>query len=115
MATATMPPRSEFADLVAAVVESCPGVAALSGGRFGEAATYLPGRRVSGVRISDDVIEVHVVARWGMALPELADAIRAACDPLSAGRRVDVVIEDLELPPGIQIPAVPADQSRATP
>jgi len=55
----------EIADLIEQVVLKVPGVSALHGGLFGEVATYLPGRRVSGIRVRDDVSEVHVVITWG--------------------------------------------------
>jgi hypothetical protein len=88
----------DVAELIAAEVSTCSGTASLSGGKFGEVATYLPGRRVIGVRITGDVVEIHVVATWGRTLPEVAEEIRTACLPLAPGRRIDVVIEDVELP-----------------
>ena len=50
-------------DAVSAAALSCSQVARLSGGLAGEVATYLPGRRVAGIRIGDDEVEVHIVAR----------------------------------------------------
>jgi uncharacterized alkaline shock family protein YloU len=85
-------------DKVAAAALGCPLVANLTGGRFVEAATYLPGRRLVGVRAGDDGIEVHVVARWGKPLPEVADAVRRAVSPHAAGRPVAVFIDDIEVP-----------------
>jgi hypothetical protein len=64
----------------------------------GEAATYLPGRRVAGVRIDDDHVEVHVVARWDAVLPELADGVRQAVAAAAGGRAVSVFIDDIEIP-----------------
>ena len=46
-----------------AAVLSVPDVHDLHGGAFGEVATYLPGRRVPGVRLTDDGVELHVVTR----------------------------------------------------
>ncbi|WP_433496707.1 hypothetical protein ACQP1K_17070 [Sphaerimonospora sp. CA-214678] len=80
---------------VAARVMSCPGVAGLSTGPFGTLATYLPGKVVPGVSVRDDEIEVHLVARYGTPLPELAASVREALGDLSTGRRVNVTIEDL--------------------
>lgn len=85
-------------DAVAALVLACPAVAGLSGGPFGAAATYLPGRRVAGVRISPDTVEVHVVARYGPTAGELARQVRAALAGRVLGRSVDIVVEDLEDP-----------------
>lgn len=85
-------------DAVAAVVEALPAVSSLSGGRFGEVATYLPGRRVQGVRLRPGAVEVHVVARSGLPLPAVAGAVRGAVLPLAAGRAVDVHMDDIEVP-----------------
>ena len=87
-------------DAVAAAATACPLVAGMAGGRFGEVATYLPGRRLVGVRAADDELEVHVVARWGTPLPEVADAVRRAVAPAAAGRPVTVYIDDIEVPDG---------------
>ena len=56
---ATPAPR-EPAERLAAAVLAVPGVAALHPGMFGEVGTYLPGRRVAGIRITDNVVDVHV-------------------------------------------------------
>jgi len=85
-----------LAEAVAAAASAVPGVARLSGGKAGQVATYLPGRRVSGVRITSDSVEVHLVARWVASLPQLAEDIRAALDPLVGGRAVSVFVEDVE-------------------
>jgi hypothetical protein len=85
-------------DSVAAVVEALPVVRALSGGRFGEVATYLPGRRVQGVRVRGDNVEVHVVAGPGVALPVVGSTVRGAVVPLAGGRSVDVHVDEIELP-----------------
>jgi len=99
-------PAPEPAEVIAAAVQACPGVAALSGGRFGEVATYLPGRRIAGIRLGDEVLAVHVVAHWGVNAPQLAAQIRAACAGLSDAGRIDVTVEDVQLP---QAPAPTAD------
>jgi hypothetical protein len=89
-----------MADLeaVAAAALGCPLIVGLSGGRFGEVATYLPGRRLLGVRRADDTIEVHVVARWGPPLPEVGDIVRAAVAPYAGGSPVTVFVDDIEVP-----------------
>jgi len=95
------------AELVAQAVERVPTVARLSAGSAGaEVATYLPGRRVRGVRVADDAVQVHVVARWPAVLPEVGDAVRAAAAPLVGGRAVEVVIDDLDVP-GLDEPTEP--------
>jgi hypothetical protein len=85
-------------DAVAAVVEALPVVRSLSGGRFGEVATYLPGRRVQGVRVRGDSVEVHVVAGPGVPLPVVGATVRGAVVPLAGGRSVDVHVDDIEVP-----------------
>jgi len=87
-------PGAELADDVVAAVVAVPGVAAMHSGRFGEVATYLPGRRVAGVRVRADLVEVHVTANWGSDLLPLADAIRLAAASV-ASRTVHVVIQDV--------------------
>lgn len=87
------------ADRVAAAVTGCPGVARLADpGLAGQLATYLPGRRVIGVRAGADGLEVAVVARWGVAIPGLASAVRAAVRPIVGPVRVDVHVVDVEEP-----------------
>lgn len=93
-------------EAVAAAALGCPLIADLTGGRFGEVATYLPGRRIQGVREVDGVIEVHVVAKWGTPLPEVAEVVRAAVAPLAGGKPVAVFIEDID------VPADPAQAAR---
>ncbi len=89
-----------MADLeaVAAAALGSPLIAGLSGGRFGEVATYLPGRRIVGVREVDGTIEVHVVARWGTPLPEVAEVVRAAVASHAAGVPVAIFVDDIEVP-----------------
>lgn len=82
------------ADRVAAAVLAVDGVAELHGGMFGEAATYLPGRKVAGIRLSEQGAEVHVVVDYGRAAPRVADAVRRAVAPLVTGT-VDVIVEDI--------------------
>ena len=90
--------RSLDLDEIAAAAAGCPVVADLSGGRFGEVASYLPGHRVVGVRVVEDQLEVHVVATWGTPLPEVADAVRAIVAPLAGGMPVAVFIDDIVVP-----------------
>ena len=101
--------HADLADAVAAAVRAVPGVAALHTGSFGEVATYLPGRRVPGIRLLEDRTEVHVVLTWGVPVLATADAVRAAVRPL-VHTTVDVTVEDVVDPqagaPGPS-PAVP--------
>jgi hypothetical protein len=83
---------------VAEAVNTLSVVSGLSSGRVPQVATYLPNRRVAGVRITDAEVEVHVRARWGRTLPEVAQLVRAAVAPLVGGRAVSVHVDDIELP-----------------
>jgi hypothetical protein len=86
-------------DAIAAAIATCPSVSGLSGGLAGEVATYLPGRRVSGVRVTPDSIEVHVVARYGVGLHDVDSEVRAAVTAaVGAVTRIDVVVADVEDP-----------------
>lgn len=85
-------------DAVASAVTACPHVASLSAGTVGEIATYLPGRRVQGIRVQDESLEIHVVARWGTPLPEIGAEVRRAVAALAGGRPITVSIEDVETP-----------------
>lgn len=84
-------------EAVADAVGACSHVAELSGGSVGEVATYLPGKRVVGVRTTDDALEVHVVGHYGPTVMEITSQVRAAAARHSGGRRVDVTVEDLRL------------------
>lgn len=85
-------------EVVAAAVRGCPAVTDLSAGVMGDAVTYLPGRRVVGVRIDDRAVTVHVVGRFGPTMVEIAGEVVAAVAPQARGRRVDVMIDDLTPP-----------------
>ena len=91
-----------MADLeaVAAAALGSPLIAGLTGGHFGEVATYLPGRRIVGVREVDGTIEIHVVAKWGTPLPEVADVVRAAVAAHAGNAPVAIFVDDIEAPDG---------------
>lgn len=84
----------EDAERIAAAVTAVEGVADLHAGMFGEVATYLPGRRVSGVRIAADRVDVHVSLVLGVPVRPTATAIQRAVAELIQ-LPVDVTIEDL--------------------
>ncbi len=85
-------------DAIAAVVRGVNGVVDLSGGAIGEVATYLPGRRVTGVQVGEDSIEVHVVAEYGLSVLDVADRVRTAVRALAPERIVNVAVDDVRLP-----------------
>lgn len=85
----------ETADEVAALVLRVPGVSRLHAGAFGEAATYLPGRRVTGIKVGDDVVEVHVAVANGAPIRITAQQIHAAVAGVVAAP-VHVFVDDVD-------------------
>lgn len=102
--------RTERADVVDAAVRAVPGVADLHPGTFGEVGTYLPGRRVHGVRLLADRCEIHVVLAWGSRAQDTAAAVREAVARAGVTIPVDVTIADIAGPD-----AQPSPRSRAIP
>jgi hypothetical protein len=92
-------PEPATADVVAGLVLAVPGVVRLHPGRFGEIGTYLPGRRVAGVRVTDTVAEVHVVVAVDEPLQAVAQQVHAVVAAV-VDVPVRVVVDDLA-------PAVP--------
>lgn len=95
---------ADEADALAALVEQVPGVVSLGGGGPLQPATYLPGRRVTGIRSSAERVEIAVVGRFGVPATELGDRIRAALGGRDLGRPVDVHVADIELPDSGVVP-----------
>ena len=102
-------------DAVAAAALACPGVAGLDGGQFGEVASYLPGRVVPGVVVSGGRVRVQVCSRWGVPAAVLAAQITAAVRPLTGPRPLDIMIADIEDPPGPAQHAAPAGSASGPP
>jgi hypothetical protein len=100
-------------DAVAAAVRGCPGVSGLDGGPFGGVASYLPGRKVEGIMVRDGRVTVQIRSRWAVPAPELAAVVAAMLAPLTGNRPVDVVIADIDDPPGAPSPRVPPGESRS--
>jgi hypothetical protein len=84
---------------VAAAVQGCAGVSALDSGRFGEVASYLPGRRVPGVVVRDRSVLVGVRSRWGVRAADLFAEVASAVAPLIGRRWAEVAIGDIDDPP----------------
>ncbi|MEZ7131860.1 hypothetical protein ACBR40_41555 [Nonomuraea sp. AD125B] len=83
------------APAIAERVRSCDGVAGLSSGPFGTVATYLPGRRLTGVSVNDRAVEIAIVATLDRPLLETADEVRRAVTDLAGERLVNVRIDDI--------------------
>jgi hypothetical protein len=98
-------------DAVAAAARACPGVERLHGGPPQRTATYLPGRRIDGVRIDRHTVVVQVRARWGVPAPELAAQIRGAISVMASGRRIDIIVADVADPPAALLPVAEVSQS----
>ena len=59
-------------------------------------ATYLPGRRVVGVRVDEDRVLLSVVLAQGASVCRLEKQVRDAVAPLVAGRAIDVHVADVD-------------------
>ena len=90
---------NDDADTVAGIARAVPGVTALHAGMFGEVATYLPGRRVTGVRVTDDHIDVHLVIAADAKVIQTAAAVRRAVADAFPSHAVDVTVEDIATGP----------------
>lgn len=98
--TTQTPPAPTLADQVAEAVARCPSVARLSGGIEDGIATYLPGRRVTGVAIRDDPhpeVRVHVVGRYGPTMRQITDEVTAAVRSVLPDHRIQISIDDLDV------------------
>ena len=104
--------------LVASAVRACPGVSDLAGGRFGDATSYLPGRRVTGVAVRGDAVRISVRAKWGVSASDLLEQITIGPRTSPADRRIDVVIAEIDDPPwlaGQEPIALPAGSDASRP
>jgi hypothetical protein len=84
------------APLVALATE---GVYSMGRGRYVEAATYEGSEMVSGVVVTPEDLEIHIVARYPLPkpIPEIAESIRERVAPEAGGRKTMVVVDDLEV------------------
>ncbi|MEO6956728.1 MAG: hypothetical protein ABI137_08300 [Antricoccus sp.] len=88
-------------DIVAAMVRACPGVDDLDGGPSNaRLATYLPGRKIDGLRLTDDVLTVQIRSIWDVPVTEVAAQIRHALVNRTNGRQLDIIVADLSPAPG---------------
>jgi hypothetical protein len=102
----------ERLDALADSVLASPHVSSLSEGAFGTVASYLPGRRIPGLRVlPDDRVEVHVVMVWGSTVDDVeASLLRVFDDPAELAH---LVIEDISTPTE-QRAALPRGARKAT-
>ena len=68
-------------------------------GRYAEAATYEGSEKVLGVVVGPEDLEIHIVAMYPLPspIPEIAENIRERVALQAGGRRIRVVVEDLEV------------------
>ena len=94
------PDPDALAERVAAAVAAHPAVAGLHGGIYGSVATYLPGRKLVGVRIGvgDEPVEVAVVLRSDRPIPEVVRSLRGEVSRICDGAAVDITVADIVLP-----------------
>jgi hypothetical protein len=85
-------------DAVHAAVSSCPGVARVGSGSVAALTTYLPGRRIPGIRINPGTVEIEVIAEWDSSAANIGRSIRSVVAGLVGARRVDITITDVDLP-----------------
>lgn len=90
-------PAGEVAERVAAAVGAVSGVAELHGGTYGDIATYLPGRRLAGVRVgrAGEPVEVAFVVALDRPIPAVVADVRRAVAAVCGGRPVDVTVADV--------------------
>ena len=107
--------REPDLDALAARARTVDDVVDLSGGTAGEVATYLPGRRIAGIRDHDGRIEVHLAVGGARPVHQTAAAVRAALAPLVAGRPVDIVVAEVQLSDRSQAPVDPTAEPTSSP
>lgn len=95
MTTASQQVIEPDPDALVRAVRASRGVDDLDGGAAGSAATYLPGRRIPGLRIEPARVTVQIRATGDVPFVDVAAGIRAALAPLVAGRTVDVFVSDI--------------------
>lgn len=98
MLTSADPPT--LAEQVAAAVGAHPSVVRLHGGTFGDLATYLPGRRLVGVRLgaASEPVELGVVLLLDRPIPGVVRSLRRLVSGMCGGAPVDVTVGDVIVP-----------------
>jgi uncharacterized alkaline shock family protein YloU len=89
----------ELAKAASVAALATEGVYSMGRGRYVEAATYEGSEKVSGVVITPEDLEIHIVARYPLPrpIPEIAENIRQRVAPEAGGRKTMVVVDDLEM------------------
>jgi hypothetical protein len=86
-----------LADAIAQRVLDHPAVARLHGGPFGTVASYLPGRRVEGVRVdeTDGSVDLSVALWIGVPLRQAVADLRRVVVEVAGPVVVNVTVADL--------------------
>ena len=94
---ARTPAFAALADAIAQRVLDHPAVAHLHGGPFGTVASYLPGRRVVGVRLdeTDGSVDLSVVLWVGVPLRQAVADLRRVVVEVAGPVTVNVTVADL--------------------
>lgn len=89
-----------LAEQIAALVTAHPAVAGLHGGIYGAVTTYLPGRRLTGVRVGegDEPVELAVVLHLDQPIPGVVGDLRRGVSGLCGGAAVDITVADVAVP-----------------
>ncbi len=92
-----IPASAVLADVIAQRVLDHPAVARLHGGPFGTVASYLPGRRVVGVRVNetDGSVDLSVVLWVGVPLQQAVADLRQVVGEVAGPVTVNVTVADL--------------------
>ncbi|MEU6645474.1 hypothetical protein ABZ863_23375 [Saccharomonospora sp. NPDC046836] len=87
----------QLADAIATEVSTHPSVVRLDGGALGTLATYLPRRKIVGVRVTepDEPIDIGVVLRLGRRLPEVTGELRERVRAIAGNVPVNVTVTDV--------------------
>lgn len=91
-------PQDTALRLIAARLDLSPSIAHRSAGPAGLAVAYLPGERLTGMRVRDGHLEIHVVMAWPATVDDVVLDVGLAVGDLWDQDRVDLVIDDLALP-----------------
>ncbi len=82
-----------LADRLAAL----PAIDRLTAGPHGTVALHRPGRRITGLRLVGDHLEIHVVLAAGYSVAEAAAQVAAATAPLIPASLVDLHVDDVAI------------------
>ena len=93
----TQADRASLLRRIAGRVDEIPQVVRRSGGAVGVVAAYLPGERITGLRVTNDQrLQLHVVMASGSTVDELESQVLAAIGGLWSDGPIDLTVDDIE-------------------